>query len=213
MFTKINDIKIYYTFDQGVKVKVYGPDSLYLVEVREYLEGQETPRCVETHTISNTVERYFNIFKYDVEFFSDLEIVVYKMNYDYGLVKVFSHRFNDRDKIVEFKLDTNDKEEALLWSKSVDKYVRLHGCRPVVKTKFPEINKRYPTYFERQGLERYKTYRIGRYPKNSNDYKTIEPKHEGFLWFGGWKLFWSYQHPRSWNFLNSQEIVDDILGL
>ena len=31
--------------------------------------------------------------------------------------------------------------------------------------------------------------------------------------FGGLKLFWSYQHPRSWSFLNSQEIVDDILGL
>jgi len=213
MFTKINDIKIYYTFDQGVKVKVFGPDSLYLVELREYLLGEDKPKYIECYSISNTVGGYFDTYKFDAEFFGDYEIVIYKTDYDYGLVKVFSHRFDDRDKIVEFNLDTNDIEEAVLWSKSVDKYVRLHGCRPVVKSKFHEINKKYPTYFERQGLERYKTYRIGRYPKTSNDYKTIELKHEGFLWFGGWKLFWSYQHPRSWNFLNSQEIVDDILGL
>lgn len=213
MFTRINDIKIYYSFDQGIKVRVFGPDSLYLVELREYLPGEDKPRYIECYSQSNTVGGFFNLFQFDAEFYGDFEILVYKTDYEYGLVKIFSHRFDDRDKIVQFNLDTKDFEEAKLWSKAVDKYIKIHGCRPVVKSNFSEIDKKYPTYFQRPGLERYKTYRIGRYPKTSIDYKTRELKHEGFLWFGGWKLFWSYQHPRSWNFLNSQQIVDDILGL
>jgi hypothetical protein len=213
MFTKINDIKIYYSFNQGIKVRVYGPDSLYLVELREYPKGDDKPKYVECYTISNTVRGYYDTFEFDGEFYGDYEILVYKTDYEYGLTKIFSHRFDDRDRIVEFNIDTDDLMEAELWSQRIDLYTRLHGCRPIVKSKFKDINKKYHTYYNVTGIERYKTYRIGRYPKSSTDFKTSELKHEGFLWFGGWKIFWSYQHPRSWNFLNSQEVVDDILGL
>jgi hypothetical protein len=213
MFTKINNIKIEYSFEQGITVKVNGPDDLYLVELREYIPGEDKPKYVECYTISDKINGYFNTFYYGAEFYGDYEILVYKTDYDYGLVKIFTHRFDDRDKIVEFDLVTNDYGEAKLWSERVNKYIRIHGCRPVVKSKFPQINKKYPTYYSSDGLQRYKKYRIGRFPKVSTDFKSIEKKHEGFLWFSAWKIFWSYQHPRSWNFLNSQQIVDDILGL
>ena len=36
MYTKIDDIKIYYDFNDGIKVNVDGPDNFYYVEVREY---------------------------------------------------------------------------------------------------------------------------------------------------------------------------------
>jgi hypothetical protein len=36
---------------------------------------------------------------------------------------------------------------------------------------------------------------------------------EGVIWYGNWKTFWSYQHPRLWKNLSSQQIADDILGL
>jgi hypothetical protein len=41
----------------------------------------------------------------------------------------------------------------------------------------------------------------------------LDHRMEGVIWYGNWKTFWSYQHPRPWKTLSSQEIVDDILGL
>ena len=41
----------------------------------------------------------------------------------------------------------------------------------------------------------------------------MDSNKEGVIWYGNWKTFWSYQHPRLWKNLSSQEIVDDILGL
>ena len=49
--------------------------------------------------------------------------------------------------------------------------------------------------------------------KNSSDWRTIDPRKEGLIWFGNWKTFWSYEHPRCWKQLTSKEIADDILGL
>lgn len=213
MFTRVNNIKIFYSFEDGVRVTVQGPDTLYLVEVKEYPKGSETPKHVEGYVIDQKQEGYFNFFHYPQEFYGDLEILVYRMDLDYGLVNIFRHRYNDRDKIVEFILDTKEYKEAQLWANRIKEYTNVHGCRPVVKSKFPAINKQFQEYYNMSGLEPYKVYRIGRYPKNSKDYKTLQPQHDGMLWFGNWKLYWSYQHPRSWNFLNSQEIVDDILGL
>ena len=213
MFTKINNINIHFSFENGIWVKVDGPDLIYLIELREYPKGDDKSKHVEGYLISPREEKYYREFVYSQEFHGDFELSIYKMDFEHGLVKFFSHRFNDRDKIVEFILDTDDLKEAKLWAERVKSYSRLHGCRPVIKSKFPIINKSFPEYFKSDGLQRYKRYRIGRYPKSSNDFKTIQPQHEGLLWFTGWKLFWSYQHPRPWNKLNSQEIVDDILGL
>jgi hypothetical protein len=75
------------------------------------------------------------------------------------------------------------------------------------------INHKHKNFFLAHHPEPYKTYNIGRYPKSSNDYKSKDPRKKGFLWFGHWKTIWSYQHPRFWKNLSSQEIVDDILGL
>jgi hypothetical protein len=41
----------------------------------------------------------------------------------------------------------------------------------------------------------------------------MDMRMEGYIWFGNFKKFWSYQHPRNWNNLSSQQIIDDILGL
>jgi hypothetical protein len=213
MYTKINDIKIHYSFEQGVNVRIEGPDPLYLVELKEHLPGDDKPRQVEGYVITPTKFAYRNQFSYSQEFFGDFELFIYKINSNYGVTRIFSHRFDDRDKIVEFVLDTDAHQEAKLWAERVKVYSDLHGCRPVLKSKFPDINKKFPEYFKSDGLKRYKKYHIGRYPKNSNDFKTFQPQYEGLIWMGNWKLFWSYQHPRQWSTLTSQEIVDDILGL
>ena len=82
-----------------------------------------------------------------------------------------------------------------------------------LNTNFDDINKKYPTYYQVDSIDYYKTYNIGRYPKSSTDFRTLDYRMEGLIWFGNWKTFWSYQHPRSWNLISNEQIVEDILGI
>jgi hypothetical protein len=129
------------------------------------------------------------------------------------LKRIFTHRYTDYGKVVLFNLVTDDKEECLLWLDRVYQYQKNHGCKIAVNTNFSDINKSIPSYYNVSGIDFYKTYNIGRFPKTSNDFKTVDPRKDGLIWYGNWKTFWSYQHPRNWANLSSQEIVDDILGL
>ena len=78
---------------------------------------------------------------------------------------------------------------------------------------FPDSQMICDNFFNIDGVEPYKTYKIGRLPKSSTDWKTVDDRFQGVINFGNWKSIWSYEHPRSWNELNSSQIVDDILGL
>jgi hypothetical protein len=141
------------------------------------------------------------------------EISISKYISDYGLKKIYTHRFNDYGKLVKFNLVTTDKDECLLWIDRVMEYKRIHGCNTSIYTEFDDINKKYSDYYSTENIDYYKTYNIGRFPKQSTDFKTVDARKEGLIWYGNWKTFWSYQHPRCWKNLSSQEIIDDILGL
>jgi hypothetical protein len=216
MFTRINDIAINYEFNPHISVRVDGPDRYYYVEVREYLKGSTESLFIEGYHISskNTDVCWPHTeYTFRASFYGDYEISIFKMDFEEGLTRIFTHRFDDRDRVVKFEVDTDNKQEAELWVLRVLEYVRRHGCRPIIITKFEEINHRHKNFFSNPGIETYKTYKIGRYPKTSNDFRTLDPRREGVIWFGFWKEFWSYEHPRLWKFLSSQEVVDDILGL
>jgi hypothetical protein len=216
MFTRINDIAINYEFNPHISVRVDGPDRYYYVEVREYLKGSTESLFIEGYHISskNTDVCWPHTeYTFRASFYGDYEISIFKMDFEEGLTRIFTHRFDDRDRVVKFEVDTDNKQEAELWVVRVLEYVRRHGCRPIIITKFEEINHRHKNFFSNPGIEIYKTYKIGRYPKTSNDFRTLDPRREGVIWFGFWKEFWSYEHPRLWKFLSSQEVVDDILGL
>ena len=92
-------------------------------------------------------------------------------------------------------------------------YCEINSCEKIIQSKFDDLNKHTNISYINKELEPYKTYSIGRYPKNSSDWKTVDPRKEGLIWFGNWKTFWSYEHPRCWKYLTSKEIADDILGL
>lgn len=216
MFTRINNVAISYEFNPGITVRVQGPDRYYYVEVREYPKGSTDSYYIEGYHITSEnpdICYPHTEFSFKAAFYGDFELCVYKMDLRLGLTKIFSHRFDDRDRVVKFNVDTENKSEAELWVLRILEYVRRHGCRPIIITKFEEINHRHKNFFSNPGIEIYKTYNIGRYPKTSNDFRTLDPRREGVIWFGFWKEFWSYEHPRLWKFLSSQEVVDDILGL
>jgi len=216
MFTKIGDVKIELDFNKGVFMSVKGPQRLYYYVIQEYTKNNDRPKLIEGHQLNTTPipeQEGFNRLKIDIEFYMDFEIVLYSFDYDNGIIPIYSHRYNDRDKYVQFNLVTENFEEAEMWEKSVLKYSDLHGCQPIIVSQFDEINHRNKNYFLTHHPQTYKTYNIGRFPKQSRDFKTYDFRGHGNLYFGNWKKFWSYQHPRIWSNLNSQEIVDDILGL
>jgi hypothetical protein len=215
MYTKINNVGIHYFLENGVRVRVEGPDNYYYVEIREYPKNSTESYYLEGyHLIKEPSSCYgVQVFQYDVKFYYDFELLVYKLDVNHGLVQIFHHRFDDREKLVLFNIDSHDLKEATLWYEKCLLYTDLHGCKPVIRTHFDELNHRNKNYFSTDVFEFYKVYSIGRYPKISQDFRSIgDQRVENTTWFGLWKKFWSYEHPREWKLLTSEEIVDDILG-
>lgn len=214
MYISLNEEKIFLDFKPYPTVKVSGPDDYYYVELREYVNGEETSKFVEGYEITTKNEiSWPSKFECFLEFYGDFEISVFKFIDGYGVRRIFTHRYCDYGKYVYFRLDTNDEDECELWVTRVKEYQNKTGCIPYIDTNFDHINKRLSTYYKVNGLDFYNSYRIGRFPKQSTDFRTMDPRKEGYIWLGLWKIFWSYQHPRLFKFLSSQEIADDILGL
>ena len=209
MFISLNEEKIVMNFTPSPYLRISGPDELYYIELREYPKNDDQSLYVEGRKISGNGGEFY----IPIEFYFDFEISVSKYIPNFGLKKIFTHRFNDYGKQVLFNLDTNDYNECLLWVSRIEEYQKIHGCKIFLNTKFYEINTQYTSYYQVDGIDYYKTYNIGRFPKNSHDWRTIDPRKEGVIWYGNWKTFWSYQHPRLYSNLSSKEIIDDILAL
>lgn len=212
MFTNVNNEQIDITFNPYIYVDVLGPDYFYYIELREYHKNESESRFVEGFHINKLVNIVKDSnFYFFGEFYGDYEISVYKFVENVGLQKIFVHRYNDCGEVVQFNLVTDNIEDAKIWVKSINEYQQKHGCVVRINSNFEEINNLYITD---NILLPYKTYNIGRFEKTSTDFKTIgDTRKYGNLWFGNWKVFWSYQHPRNWKELSSKEISDDILGL
>jgi hypothetical protein len=214
MYISINQESFIFNFNPSPFFRISGPNDYYLAELREYPKGEDQSLLVDSYKISaGGISSWRNNFHVPIEFYCDFEFHVHKFIEDIGLKRIFTHRYTDYGKVVLFNLVTDDKEECLLWLDRVYQYQKNHGCKIAVNTNFSDINKSIPSYYNVSGIDFYKTYNIGRFPKTSNDFKTVDPRKDGLIWYGNWKTFWSYQHPRNWANLSSQEIVDDILGL
>jgi hypothetical protein len=208
----VNNEEIEIDFNPSIYVNVWGPEHFYYVEVKEYVKESPESKLVESfHFNRNSNHQKDYNFYFFGEFYGDYEISVYKFVKNVGLQKIHSHRYNDCGKLVEFNLVTDNIEDAKIWTKCIDEYQKKHGCIVKINSDFDEINNLYDTH----DIESpYKTYNIGRFAKTSTDFKSIlETRKYGKLWFGNWKVFWSYQHPRNWKNLSAKEIADDILGL
>jgi hypothetical protein len=213
MYFSLNEERFILHFNPSPYVRVSGPDDYYYVEMREYLDNDEQSLTIEGYKISSLDNPWRNNYNVPIEFYGDFEISISKYVPSYGLKKIYTHRYNDYGKFVSFNLDTKNYEECLIWIDRIMEYKRIHGCKPIIHTKFDDINKKYSEYYILGIIDYYKIYNIGRFPKQSTDFRTIDYRQEGLIWYGNWKKFWSYQHPRCWSQLSSQEIVDDILGL
>jgi hypothetical protein len=212
MFSTVNKEQIEIKFDPYIYVNVWGPEHLYYVELREYVKGDVESKLVEAfHFNRNTNIMKDDNFYFFGEFYGDYEISVFKFVKNIGLQKIYTHRYCDCGKVVQFNLITDNQDDAKIWSESVLEYQKRHGCIIRLNSQFEELNN---SLSQISTISPYKTYNIGRFEKTSTDFKSVgETRKYGNLWFGNWKVFWSYQHPRNWKNLSAKEISDDILGL
>ncbi len=105
MYTKIDNIKIYYNFNDGIKVNIDGPDNLYYVELREYPKKSQISKLIQGyHITSKNIYGQKKMFQVDIKFYMDFEILVYRYDSDIGLSLIWSHRYNDRGKLVDFEI-------------------------------------------------------------------------------------------------------------
>jgi hypothetical protein len=214
MYFAVNEEKIYINFNPSVYVKISGPDNFYYVELREYKKGEDKSLFIEGYHITDKENiKARNFFSCLIEFYYDFEIIIYKFIDGIGLQKLFVHRFNDNGKLVLFNLETENYGECNLWIDRIKVYQQLHGCKIAINSKFDDLNKKHGSFYNTNGIDHYKTYNIGRFAKSSYDWRTIDPRKDGVIWYGNWKTFWSYQHPNQWNQKPSKKIIDDILGL
>ena len=212
MYITVNKEQIDIRLNPYIYVNVLGPDTLYYVELREYVNNSEESKFVEGYHF-NRDGSYVQSFDFSFfgEFYGDYEISIYKFVINVGLQKIHTHRYSDCGKLVEFNLHTNNIDDASTWVESILEYQMKHGCIVKLNSMFEELNNQFEYD---NNLPIYKTYNIGRFEKISNDYKSVgESRKYGKLWFGNWKVFWSYQHPRNWKSLSAKNISDDILGL
>lgn len=213
MYTSVNKDLIHYDFNPSAKVKVFGDDLLYLVEMLEYKKNQQSPLMLANYSVRPNGLGLVSEFSVPIQFYYDFEIVVSKLLPEIGIQKIFTHRYNDAGKLVRFNLHTEDVKEAIIWYNRVVQYQKLHMCEIYIDSYFSEVQVLNKSKYKVDGLNFYKTYNIGRFPKASKDFKTRHTSEHGHIRYGYWKSFWSYEHPRDWKNLTSQEIADDILGL
>ena len=111
MYIQINDEKILMDFNNGILVKVGGPDESYFIECSEFPKFDDQSLHIDSYPLpkSETGERMeFNI---PIEFYFDFEISVYKFSPFVGMNKIYSHRFNENGQLIKFILDTDDYDE------------------------------------------------------------------------------------------------------
>lgn len=214
MFIETTNEKILLSFNPYPYLEVFGKEKMYYVELREFVKNETTSRLVESFEITNDVNSDWDEmnFRCFIEFFMDFEISIYKFVDKHGLIRIFSHRFTENGQSILFNLHSKNEEDCKIWSERILEYKKIKSCHISINSIFEDINKLSDFEYDKDN-EYYKTYNIGRFPKTSLDFRSIDERSEGSIWMGNWKKFWSYQHPRFWIDLSPKEIIDDILGL
>ena len=156
-------------------------------------------------------------FAFYRKFFHDLKVQLICFDEEEGAKVIAEDFFDPAGKDVKICLDTQDRHEAFVWIEQAIEFGEKWNCRISIEC-LPEIAERArPIYAKVEfnaSKDFYATYHIGRY-----DMKEEGINKHGAQWANkGWilesrKAFRSYANPRDWNFLHSEQIARDILGL
>lgn len=202
MYFSLNKEKIVFHQNSGITVRINGPEETYYVELREFLKDKSLSYFVDGYEVAlQGKEGIKPEFHSPILFYGDYEISVYKKSETGKLVRIYTHRYNDYGKLVKFKFDSKERVDCEVWYEKVMEYQKLHGCKVLIDSPFEDINKRVNPIYELLDIDYYKTYYIGRYPKEDDTFKSNINE------------YWSYKNPKNWESKSPSEIASDILGL
>jgi hypothetical protein len=211
MYIELKNETISIEFNPHLFVQIFNEKlEYYYVELREYLKNDTNSKFLEGYEIYSVSGNTSYCFKSLIQFYGDFEISIFKFNKGYGLTRIFTHRYSDYGENVKFNLHSKDEEDCNIWTERILEYKKRNNCSIIMNTNFDYLNNLSDISTDEYI---YKTYNIGRFPKTTTDFRTVDERMEGFVWLGNWKKFWSYNHPRFWGDLTSREIIDDILAL
>ena len=214
-------------YNQGTQVHCYGDPSLpqdteYLIQLFKPFKGKQ--RCVGFCSL--TKFRYFGFYKSFVE---NLSMEIHYFDKEKGLVLLQEKTpvsFTDSEVLI--KLDSEDYFEATTWLDSVVRFknknnpLRVHVASNF-SSRFQNIYSTKPSFnnlnfidFEKLvnfkhlfeitkrdpykcGVERYGPYFAKQYTYQLTDQN--------------WNMYKSFDFPRDWNYISTEQFSNDILGL
>jgi hypothetical protein len=174
----------------------------------EWLESMN-PIVFKPGTYYSFFRRFFNEVKAELIGFDELE----------GVKVIDEVCYNPEGKNIKIQLDTNDKHEAFVWIEQAQEFGKKWNCNIYISCEediLKEATRIYKSNFIRKsdGGNFYATYHIGRYNiQDSLNLFGMQHQNKGWITNNSWQRFKSFNNPRDWNFLHSEQIARDILGL
>ena len=115
------------------------------------------------------------------------------------MVHIESVSYNEVNKNILFRLDTIHSDEFSMWYDIIESEAVVRGFIPTII----HFNESFDTNLY------YKIYNVGRFVQNGTSEEHGYPNN----FWGLFRYFWSWNQPRDWRYLNSQQIVEDIIGI
>ena len=174
----------------------------------EWLESIK-PILFKPGTYYSFFRRFFNEMKAELIGFDELE----------GVKVIDEVHYDPEFKDVKIQLDTNDKHEAFVWIEQAQEFGKKWNCNIHIACNdeiIKEASRIYKSNFVTLGSNGnfYATYYIGRYSiQDSLNLFGMQYQNKGWITNNDWLKFKSFSSPRDWNFLHSEQIARDILGL
>lgn len=168
-------------------------------------------------SINPIVFRPFTYYSFFRRFFNEMKAELIGFDEVEGVKVIDEVHYDPEFKDVKIQLDTNDKHEAFVWIEQAQEFGKKWNCNIHIACNddiIKEASRIYKSNFVTldSGGNFYATYYIGRYSiQDSLNLFGMQYQNKG--WISNGSIFKSFSSPRDWNFLHSEQIARDILGL
>jgi len=189
------DYKFDVKFNSGITIDVNIPVAeVVYIKLSEYFKNESTPIVIDS---SNAMDG--DVYTFPRNWYSRYQIDFYRFDNDLGVVHIQTINYNEVDNPILFRLDTVHADEFGMWADIIEAESMVRGYIPTIL----HFNEKYdPKMY-------YNVFNIGRFEQNGTSREHGYPNN----WWGCFRYFWSWTQPRDWKYLNSKQIVEDIIGI
>jgi hypothetical protein len=211
-------------YNKGIQIHCWGvehlpPETKYLFQIFEKI-----PNSTEYGLYQSLTMQRFHFHTLYRSYVGDFKIEVFYFDEVKGLIKLEETFPTLNNKDVRIDLHSDDYYEAGVWLDSCFEFYNKHKPKTLIiasnfSKKFKNLHTKYPIHYieldfhlitenlltikksdpEESGVNRY-----------GKEYIMQNVNH---LTDGGWRLSKSFDFPRDWNYISTEDFSNDILGL